>query len=159
MIRSRGIDASELWVWELPIRMGLAKSSLAINRQSWQWKKRLSIERCGGRNPSLTWSIWTKSSQRRRKRWRRRRWRLPKWERSAQTSTRDVKSENIHDGWEKAAIWKKTCHVRWDVLQLLSFKSSQRKSHDFEILTGLLRLKRLYKILLNKKFEKTLLQY
>ena len=39
MIRSRGIDASALWVWELPIRMGLAKSSLAINRQSWQWKK------------------------------------------------------------------------------------------------------------------------
>ena len=148
MIRSRGIDASELWVWELPIRMGLAKSSLAINRQSWQWKKRLSIERCGGRNPSLTWSIWTKSSQ-----GRRRRWRLPKWERSAQTSTRDVKSENIHDGWEKAAIWKKramsdemssnSCHLKVP-------KEKAMISRDFN---GTPKVKALAQDFAKKKFE------
>ena len=116
-------------------------------------EKRLSIERCGGRNPSLTWSIWTKSSQRRRKRWRRRRWRLPKWERSAQTSTRDVKSENIHDGWEKAAIWKKramsdemssnSCHLKVP-------KEKAMISRDFN---GTPKVKALAQDFAKKKFE------
>ena len=163
MIRSRGIDASELWVWELPIRMGLAKSSLAINRQSWQWKK----------------GYQSNAAEEETRVWRDRYGRSHHREEGRDGGEGDGGYQNgkdqlklVPEMWsqktymmdEKKQPFEKNvpCYMRCPPSPVIK-KFPKKKSWFREILMGLLRLKRLHKILLkkslNRHFCNTFLRY